>query len=92
MTYRGGAASNWSFTSNLRLIAFTLQRPLRFFMVPPQFGASISNGEGDVLALTTFLIVLMLAFDVAECLVAVSLSLLMATVALAVRLSARAFA
>ena len=37
-----------------------------------------------MLALTTFLIVLMLAFGIAACIVAVSLSLLMAAVALAV--------
>ena len=37
-----------------------------------------------MLALTTFLIVLVLAFGIAACIVAVSLSLLMATVALVV--------
>jgi uncharacterized membrane protein len=54
-------------------------------MLPPQFHASISKrGKGDMLALTTFLIVLMLAFGIAACIVAVSLTLLMATVALTV--------
>ena len=54
-------------------------------MLLPQFGASISElGKGDMLALTTFLIVLMLAFGIAACIVAVSLILLMATVALTV--------
>ena len=37
-----------------------------------------------MLALTTFLIVLMLAFGIAACIVAVSLALLMAAVALTV--------
>ena len=54
-------------------------------MVLPQFGTSISKrGKGDMLALTTFLIVLMLPFGIVACIVAVSLSLLMATVARAV--------
>jgi hypothetical protein len=53
--------------------------------LPPQFDASISKrGKGDMLALTTFLIVLMLAFGLAACIVAASLMLLMATVALTV--------
>jgi hypothetical protein len=42
----------------------------------------IRTGKGDMLV--TFLIVLMLAFGIAACIVAVSLSLLMATVALTV--------
>ena len=64
-----------------------------FHAAAPIRRKDIRTGKGDMLALTTFLIVLMLAFGIAACVVAVSLILLMATVALtvaAIRQSVRA--
>jgi len=55
-----------------------------FHAAAPIRRKDIRTGKGDMLALTTFLIVLMLAFGIAACVVAVSLILLMATVALTV--------